>query len=277
MVHTASQCATRCHCCHSQLGRLLPETCGIALHRVQIVGGTFGFINSALRLEVSIIEPIFRQVLWVHQKFRVACQDFLVLLRANECVAPLGPFLGWDEFCSHVGWPEVCRGVPCSTKSFLKLAWVEQIHKSRWGSFGCKHYLLLCLIVDEHLDAFVEESLTPAHRCVEAAEEEVHQVGLTQIAESQDLFTRKCSHRHVVQVANSDPLLDLTRQKQDSLDVHKEVAEHLIEHFRCDHLRLLFSHLGHDSSIHDEAGAIPLITSMQVKAARLQQSNCIVR
>ena len=114
------------------------------------------------------------------------------------------------ELSAHVGRPVIGGRGHLAPKSSLELARVEHFNKGRWCTVSREHDLLLRFLIDKGLDTFVKESLAPAHMCVERAEEEVHEVGLAQVAEGQDLLPRQRGGRHVIQVANGDPLLALT-------------------------------------------------------------------
>ena len=66
-------------------------------------------------------------------------------------------------------------------------------------------------------------------------------------------------------------------QENDLFEVGKEEHEHVVEDLRSDHFGLPLGHVGHNAPIHDEAGPVPLVSTVQVKAARLQKPNCVVR
>ena len=108
---------------------------------------------------------------------------------------------------------------------------------------------------------------------VERAEEEVHQVVLADVTETEDLFTWQRGHRHVVQIADCDPLLHLSWEEHRLPNILVKELEEVVEDLSCDHFWLLFGYLGHDPAVHDEAWAIIFVASVQVKASRLEQAD----
>ena len=101
---------------------------------------------------------------------------------------------------------------------------------------------------------------------IKTSEQEVHEVGLAQVAERQDLLPRQRGRRHVIQVANSDPLLLLARQQDGLLYVLVQEGEHFAEYFSRDHLWIALRYPGQHLSIHDKSWTVKFITAEEIKA-----------
>ena len=114
-----------------------------------------------------------------------------------------------DEDTAHVGWPVVGWGFCFTAKSSLQLARVEQVPQRLRLALARKYDFRFRLVVDEHLEALVEHALAPAHMRIERSEQEVHEVGLAQVAKGQDLLPWDTCRRHIVQIHDRDPLLNL--------------------------------------------------------------------
>ena len=74
-------------------------------------------------------------------------------------------------------------------------------------------------------------------------------------------------HAHVVQIANGDPLVDLTGQEEHILAVVEHVDIQILEDLGGDQLGAILRKLCHETTVHDESRAIPLIATMQVESS----------
>ena len=104
---------------------------------------------------------------------------------------------------------------------------------------------------------------------VEAPVEEVHEVRLAEVAERHDLLPWQGRGARVMQVANGDPLLNISGQEQNFTHVDKHPGEHFIEDFWSDELRAIISHLRHDIAVENKAGPIELVAPVKVETASL--------
>ena len=73
-----------------------------------------------------------------------------------------------------------------------------------------EYNLQTCLWVDQTRDSLVKHSLAPADLTVETAIEEVHEVSLTKVSKRHDLLPRQRSRTSVMQIANGDPLFNVS-------------------------------------------------------------------
>ena len=100
---------------------------------------------------------------------------------------------------------------------------------------------------------------------IKTSEQEVHEVGLAQATERQDLLPRQRGRRHVIQVANGYPLLALARQQDGLLYVLVQEGEHFAEYFSRNDLRIALRYSGQHRSIHDKSWTIPLIATEEIE------------
>ena len=79
--------------------------------------------------------------------------------------------------------------------------------------------------------------------------------------------------RHIVQVDERHPLLHLTRYQHDLLDVLEHEVPQISEDFDRHDLWFLLDKARHHTTVHHKAGSVPLVPTMYVKEARLEQSH----
>ena len=75
----------------------------------------------------------------------------------------------------------------------------------------------------------------------------------------------------MVQVADGDPLLDLTRQEQNLLSVGEHPSEHFVKYLSSDQFCPVPSHVRHDLPIQDKTWSIVLVTTVNVETPCLEQ------
>ena len=130
-------------------------------------------------------------MLRVHFEARVLFKDPLVFSRADRLTNVLLRCLALLNANFALIWrPEVGRCLALATESLFKLRWMEHIYKGSRGTLTCKYDFLFSLRVDEHLDRFVESTLTPAYMSVETAVKEVHEISLAECAKGDKRFAR---------------------------------------------------------------------------------------
>ena len=130
-------------------------------------------------------------MLRVHFEARVLFKDPLVFSRADRLTRVLFRSLALLNANFALIWrPEVGRCLALATESLFKLRWMEHIYKGSRGTLTCKYDFLFSLRVDEHLDRFVESTLTPAYMSVETAVKEVHEVSLAERTKGDKRFAR---------------------------------------------------------------------------------------
>ena len=130
-------------------------------------------------------------MLRVHFEARILFKDPLVFSRADRLTRVLFRSLALLNANFALIWrPEVGRCLALATKSLFKLRWMEHIYKGSRGTLTCKYDFLFSLRVDEHLDRFVESTLTPAYMSVETAVKEVHEVSLAERTKGDKRFAR---------------------------------------------------------------------------------------
>ena len=108
-------------------------------------------------------------------QLRVLPQDTLILLWTYQVLwqVPLR-----SAHFSDVGRPELGRGGAPPPKPLFELVRVEHPDEGLRGRVTRQHKFLLGFLVDEDLEAFVDETLAPAYRSVIAYEKVVHEVFL---------------------------------------------------------------------------------------------------
>ena len=200
----------------------------------------------------------------------VFSEDAIVVSRTDHIWVLFKLLFRRNELRADVGRPEVRRCRPLAAKPCLQLTGVEHLNELLWCSVAREHDFQLGFWVDEYLDSVIKEPLAPADMSVEGAKEEVHQVVLADVTEGQDLLAWEGYHRHVIEVANGDPLLDLSRHEHRLPHVLEEKLEEIVEDVRSDHFRFLLGHASHDCAIHDEARSVEFVTAVQVETAGLQ-------
>ena len=130
-------------------------------------------------------------MLRVHFEARILFKDPLVFSRADRLTSVLFRSLALLNANFALIWrPEVGRCLALPTESLFKLRWMEHIYKGSRGTLTCKYDFLFSLRVDEHLDRFVESTLTPAYMSVETAVKEVHEVSLAERTKGDKRFAR---------------------------------------------------------------------------------------
>ena len=130
-------------------------------------------------------------MLRVHFEARILFKDPLVFSRADRLTSVLFRSLALFNTNFALIWrPEVGRCLALPTESLFKLRWMEHIYKGSRGTLTCKYDFLFSLRVDEHLDRFVESTLTPAYMSVETAVKEVHEVSLAERTKGDKRFAR---------------------------------------------------------------------------------------
>ena len=85
------------------------------------------------------------------------------------------------------------------------------------------------------------------------------------------MFAWDGGQRHIVQVDQRDPLLDLAWDKHDPLNVLEHEVPQISEDFDGHDFRLLLHQTSHHTAIHHEAGSVPSVSTVDVKEARLEQ------
>lgn len=175
---------------------------------------------------------------------------------------------------THVRRPEISGSRLCPAEPRLELVRVEHTNDLLGCGFSSKDDFLLRFLVNEDLEAFVDEALAPAHARVVTDEKVVHQVRLAEVAKSNDVLPRNLAQRHPIQIYDRDPLLDLAGDKHNIFNVCEHERERVIEHLLSHDLWLFLDQSSHDSPIHHDARPVPLVATKNVEEARLKQPDC---
>ena len=144
---------------------------------------------------------------------------------------------------------------------------MEHIGENLRCCLACHHEGIFDIFIEPKRSCLEQGSLGQRHIDVISTEEEEKKVCLAELTNRDKLLPWNGNNAHVAHVAQSDPLLDLTRQKQDILDVVEQVVEKVLEDLRCDKLWGPLSDLRHEETVHDNGRTIVLVTSMDVEAA----------
>ena len=147
---------------------------------------------------------------------------------------------------------------------------MEQINEFFGFCVTRKHNLLLSFGVNKGLDCLVKGALAPPHVQVETLVQKVHKVSLTQISKPHKLLSWQTPNRHIIQITNRDPLLNMTGQKDDSLQVSEEISEKFLKDLNCYVVRVVVCDLRNYSGIHNNGRSVKLISTTKIDCALLQ-------
>lgn len=172
--------------------------------------------------------------------------------------------------------PVACWRFSLTTKSFLKLRWMEIRNQTLWCRFSKATDLSFCLFINEHLNDFPTGNLEHGTVYAPSFVQDVIIVVLDSLYKVSQFFSRELTELKIVNVVNDVPFLNLPWKEHMSLDVFHHKDESIFRYINRCKIGIFFLSLLINVGIKYESRTKAFVSSKDIEKSSVKKLNAFM-